>query len=90
MLVAIVAIVFAMAGSALAAQHLITGADVKDESLTGRDIAESSLGYNKLSDGAQQQLNGSEGPRGPTGSTSYVDDVRIEDAGQLAWFDFGS
>ena len=42
--VAYVALFFALSGSAIAAKPLITGADVRDDSLTGADVLESSLG----------------------------------------------
>ena len=41
--VAYVALFFALSGSAIAAKPLITGADVRDDSLTGADVLESSL-----------------------------------------------
>jgi hypothetical protein len=42
--VAYLALFFALAGTAVAAKPLLTGADIQDDSLTGADVLESSLG----------------------------------------------
>lgn len=42
--VAYLALFFALGGTAIAAKPLVTGADVQDDSLTGADVLESSLG----------------------------------------------
>jgi hypothetical protein len=62
----VIALVVGMSGSAWAAAK-ITGASVKDGSLTGRDIKNYSIGANKLSDGAATSLAGDTGPQGPGG-----------------------
>lgn len=68
--VATLALFFALSGSALAGAHLlITGANVKDQSLTGADFANHSIGFAKLSAGTVAKLRGAQGPAGPAGAT---------------------
>jgi hypothetical protein len=64
--VGIIAVVLAMAGSAVAASK-ITGAQVKDGSLTGADVKDGSLAATDLSTGAKVTLKGNAGPQGPQG-----------------------
>jgi hypothetical protein len=69
MVVALVALFAALAGSAVAATA-ITGKQVKDSSLTGRDVKNSSLTGNDIKDKslAAKDFNGSvQGPVGPAG-----------------------
>jgi hypothetical protein len=71
MVVALVALFAALAGTAVAAT-VITGKQVKDSSLTGRDIKNSSLTGNDIKDKslAAKDFNGSvQGPVGPAGLT---------------------
>jgi hypothetical protein len=66
--VATLALFFALSGTALAGAHvLITGADVKDRSLTGADLADHSVGVVKLTRGTATHLRGARGPAGPAG-----------------------
>jgi hypothetical protein len=66
--VATLALFFALSGTALAGAHvLITGADVKDRSLTGADLADHSVGVVKLTRGTAAHLRGVRGPVGPAG-----------------------
>ena len=73
------ALFFALGGTAVAgANMLITGADVKDQSLTAADIKSGSLGLNSLSKHVRSQLEnnraaavatpGPEGPKGDPGA----------------------
>jgi hypothetical protein len=64
---ATLALFFSLTGSAVAGAVLITGADVKDHSLTGADIKNGSLGLRTLSADARAQLRGRLGPRGAPG-----------------------
>jgi hypothetical protein len=67
--VATVALLFAVAGTAYAgSQVLITGAQVKDGSLSGRDLANRSIGVNKLTRAAVARLKGARGARGAAGA----------------------
>ena len=67
-IVATLALFFALSGTALAGAHvLITGADVKDSSLTGADLADHSVGLVKLTRHTAAQLRGVRGPAGPAG-----------------------
>jgi hypothetical protein len=62
------ALLFALAGTATAATViLITGAQVKDGSLTGADIADHSIGLSKFTPTAKARLRGARGPAGPVG-----------------------
>lgn len=67
MLVAILAVVLACAGTATAAK-LLTGADIKNSSLTGADIKNKSLGIGELTAAAVSGLKGATGPAGPQGA----------------------
>jgi Collagen triple helix repeat (20 copies) len=62
MFVACIAVVLAMTGSAFAAHALITGADIKDGSITRAD----------LSGRAAKSLKGKRGPAGPAGRDGFV------------------
>jgi hypothetical protein len=71
--VATLALFFALSGTALAGAHvLITGADVKDRSLTGADLANHSVGLLKLTRGTAAQLRGARGPVGPAGTSGQA------------------
>ena len=66
--VATLALFFALSGTAIAGAHLlITGANVKDHSLTGADFANHSIGFAKLSASTKAKLRGARGPAGPAG-----------------------
>jgi hypothetical protein len=62
MIVACIAVVLAMTGSAFAARALITGADIKDGSISRAD----------LSGSAVRSLKGKRGPAGPAGRDGFV------------------
>jgi hypothetical protein len=64
--VAYLALFVALGGSAYAAV-LVTGKNIKDASVTGRDIKNRSLGANKLSAATVSALAGQRGPAGPQG-----------------------
>ena len=65
---ATLALFLALTGTAVAgAKLLITGANVKNHSLTGVDIKNGSLGPETLSPAARMSLKGSLGPAGATG-----------------------
>ena len=77
MLVALLAVVLACAGTATAAKLLtgkdiknssLTAADIKDSSLTGKDIRNGSLGAAELSSAAVKALKGVSGPAGANGT----------------------
>jgi hypothetical protein len=67
MVVSITALVFSTTGSAFAAKTLIDGgdirngsitaADIKDRSLSSREMAEGSINLDRLSDGTQRRIN---------------------------------
>ena len=65
-LIAAVALVLAMGGSATAAA-MITGAQVKNGSLTGQDIKNRSLGLKDIGKSDIADLQGPRGERGPVG-----------------------
>ena len=66
--VSTLALFFALAGTATATGvTLLTGAQVKDRSLTGADLADHSIGYVKLTNGAVIRLKGAKGATGATG-----------------------
>src|SRR3954468_20544131 len=82
MVVSITALVFSTTGSAFAAKTLIDGgdikngsitaADIKDRSLSGREMAEGSINLDRLSDGTQRRINekpraGKDGVNGTNG-----------------------
>ena len=75
MIVAILALVMSMGGTATAAKFLITSSkQIKDGAVTGRDVKDRSLGANELSPAALAALSGDKGgPRagsaGPAGAT---------------------
>jgi hypothetical protein len=64
--VAYLALFAALGGSAYAATT-ITGTNIKDGTLTGRDVKNRSLDANKLSTNAISSLRGQRGPAGPQG-----------------------
>lgn len=67
--VATLALFFALSGTAFAGAHLlITGADVKDRSLTGADVADHSIGLVKLTKRTAAELRGARGAVGPAGT----------------------
>jgi hypothetical protein len=75
---AALALFFALSGTAVAGAHLlISGANVKNHSLTGLDVKNGSLGLKALSRNARAKLQGAagaagaagpQGPQGPTGA----------------------
>jgi hypothetical protein len=64
--VAYLALCVALGGSAYAAATL-TGANIKDRTITGRDVKNGSLGPSKLSGATIASLAGERGPAGPPG-----------------------
>ena len=64
--VAYLALFAALGGSAYAAAT-ITGQNIKDGSITGKDVRNRSLGTNELSARAVSALSGRRGPAGPKG-----------------------
>lgn len=64
--VAYLALFAALGGSAYAAVT-VTGKNIKDGTITGRDVKNSSLGTTKLSPTAVSSLTGQRGPAGPAG-----------------------
>ena len=64
--VAYMALFAALGGSAYAAVT-VTGKNIKDGTITGRDVKNSSLGTTKLSPTAVSSLTGQRGPAGPQG-----------------------
>ena len=64
--VAYLALFAALGGSAYAAAT-VTGTNIKDGTITGRDVKNRSLGTNKLSASALGSLAGQPGPAGPRG-----------------------
>jgi hypothetical protein len=66
MIVAILALVLACTGSAVAAS-LITGAQIKDGSISGKDIKSHSVSTKNLSSSALDAMTGSQGPAGAAG-----------------------
>jgi hypothetical protein len=66
MLVAIVALLLALSGSATAAL-VVTGSSIKDGTITGQDMRNRTLGARKLTRKAISSLSGKQGPRGAQG-----------------------
>ena len=64
--VAYLALFAALGGSAYAAVT-VTGKNIKDGTITGKDVKNRSLGTNKLSATAVSSLTGQRGPTGPQG-----------------------
>jgi hypothetical protein len=65
---ATLALFFALSGTAVAgAKLLVSGANVKNHSLTGVDIKRGSLGLEAFSRAARTRLKGTSGPAGATG-----------------------
>jgi hypothetical protein len=66
--VSTLALFLALAGTATATGFtLLTGAQIKDRSLTGADLADHSIGYLKLNKLAVSKLKGAVGPAGASG-----------------------
>lgn len=68
MLVAFIAVVLAMTGSAFAARSLITGADIKDGSISRADLSSRTVRSLKGKRGPAGR-DGAVGPKGPQGGT---------------------
>ena len=66
LVVAIVALCVAFTGTATAAL-VMTGKQIKDGTVTGKDVKNRTLGTNKLSKKAVSSLKGQHGPAGPQG-----------------------
>jgi hypothetical protein len=66
LVVAIVALFVAFSGTATAAL-VMTSANIKNGTITGRDLKDRTLGTNKLSEKAVSSLKGQRGPAGPAG-----------------------
>jgi hypothetical protein len=64
--VAYLALFAALGGSAYAAVT-VTGKNIKDGTITGRDVKNRSLGTSKLNPSAVSSLKGERGPEGPQG-----------------------
>jgi Collagen triple helix repeat (20 copies) len=71
--VAYLALFAALGGSAYAAVT-VTGANIKDGTVTGKDVKNRSLGAGKLSAGALGSLAGQRGPAGPQGERGLKGD----------------
>jgi hypothetical protein len=71
--VAYLALFAALGGSAYAAVT-VTGKNIKDGTITGRDVKNRSLGTTKLSAKAMSSLTGKPGPAGPQGPTGPMGD----------------
>jgi hypothetical protein len=67
LVVAIVALFVAFSGTATAAL-VMTGKQIKDGTITGKDLKHRTLGTNKLSKKAVSSLKGQPGPAGPQGA----------------------
>ncbi|EHN11651.1 hypothetical protein PAI11_14560 [Patulibacter medicamentivorans] len=65
-LVTALGLVLALGGTATAAK-LITGGDIKNNSITGKDVKSRSLALSDLSTSARKALRGQTGPAGPAG-----------------------
>jgi hypothetical protein len=57
MIVALIALVFSMTGTGIAAKSLITGKQIKDRSITAKDIANGAITQKKLAKGAVARAN---------------------------------
>ncbi len=78
MVVALVALLFATAGTATAAKTLLTGKDIKDRSLSNKDLRKGTISsteirkgtirLDRLSKGTRRSLEGNTGPAGPAGA----------------------
>jgi uncharacterized protein YjbI with pentapeptide repeats len=64
----LIAVLFAMSGTAFAANSLLTGKDIKDGSLTGADVKNKSLSTADLSEKAVKSLRGRNGTNGKDGA----------------------
>lgn len=67
MVVAVIALVAALAGSATAASGFINGKKIKRGTVTGKQIKNRSIGLVELKKAAINQLKGQRGPQGPKG-----------------------
>ena len=72
--VALLALVMATTGSAAAAK-MITGANIKDSTLTGADVRNGNLGLVDFSVKARSSLLGAKGPKGETGQPGLKGDT---------------
>jgi hypothetical protein len=68
MIVAVVALIAALAGTATAA-GLITSAKIKNGTIRGKDIHKRTISAGKMTKGALATLKGNRGPAGPKGAT---------------------
>lgn len=68
MIVAIIALVAALSGSAYAASK-ITGKDIKNNAITSPKVKNKTLKTKDFSNQARKQLQGAQGPQGPKGDT---------------------
>lgn len=68
MIVAIIALVAVLGGSAYAAAK-ITGKDIKNSTITTKDVKDGTLRSQDFSDEAKDSLRGANGPQGVTGAT---------------------
>lgn len=66
---ALIALSVSLGGTAYGARGLITGADIKDGTITSRNIRKGSLNLNVLNVHAREALSGRRGPQGPSGAT---------------------
>jgi hypothetical protein len=84
----VVALVLAASGGAVAAKK-ITGADVKNSSLTTKDIKDQTLQPADFSDAAKSSLAGPAGPAGPKGTNGTPGTPGAPGPGfdDFAWFD---
>lgn len=67
MIVAVIALVAALGGTATAAQKLINGKKIKPGTITSKQIKNRSIGLVDIKPGTVKQLRGAKGERGPTG-----------------------
>jgi hypothetical protein len=65
--VAYLALFAALGGGTAYAAATVTGSNIKDGTITGKDVKNRSLGTNKLSKQAVASLSGAPGPAGPQG-----------------------
>ena len=68
MVVAIMALVVATSGSAVAVTGLVDSAEIKNNTIRGKDVKNRSLGAKELSDKAVETLKGNTGAQGGTGA----------------------
>lgn len=68
LVVAVIALLLAMGGSGIAAVAALDGHDLVDGSVTGRKLAENTIGVKKLTGAARASLRGATGPAGAVGA----------------------